>query len=616
MFIDGSGGGAMSAAVEKAVEASRSSGVLNLRGYDIDHVPSAVYDPSKIETNWWEVAELVQVVLSFNQIVQLPSELGDVVSITMLDLSHNNLEDLPRSLSQLSHLKSLDISHNRICELPTDLECLSSLVQVLCTNNLLTTLPPGLGSNQPNLAKLMVSENALTQLPDKLSSCRSLTVLDAQKNNLETVTLGTLTSLVDVNLSHNKLSSILPGDINGLHKLKVLNIQYNQLTSLPGMAHCRSLVELHAGFNRLKEIPSDMGEMEALKVLDLSTNNISSIPIAACQMRLSVLDLSNNTIGTLPPELGFMTSLRKLPLEGNPIRSIRRELITGPTESLLQALQMRMPDGAAGGSQRPVSVAHHAQSSSRSFGGEKGDLAADVAHRLSLVSRGGKLLLNGAGLAELPQQVWDAMPSLERLDLSNNKIAVIPAEAFHEASHLQILTLNSMGLTAWPLPVHQGLLPNLLTLSVARNPVSSIPGDAFTSCAATLVELDLSGLQAAGNLPDGVLGRLQKLQLLSMNRVQLRDLPRDLLKMPSLTTLDLSDNTIATIPESITQLTNLKVLNLANNSIVDVPPQMGLMHPTLRTFVLEGNILKRLRRNVLEKGTSSILQYLRDRIPV
>lgn len=131
-----------------------------------------------------------------------------------------------------------------------------------------------------------------------------------------------------------------------------------------------------------------------------------------------------------------------------------------------------------------------------------------------------------------------------------------------------------------------------------------------------LAPLCLKGLPAVEAMPEGVFASLTKLQRLSLHRAQLRSIPAEVLAMKSLTMLDLSDNTISTIPVSLTRLTNLQVLNVTNNSIVDVPPQIGLMHPTLKTFMLEGNILKRLRRRVLEKGTSSVLEYLRDRIPM
>jgi hypothetical protein len=42
---------------------------------------------------------------------------------------------------------------------------------------------------------------------------------------------------------------------------------------------------------------------------------------------------------------------------------------------------------------------------------------------------------------------------------------------------------------------------------------------------------------------------------------------------------------------------------------------MGLMAPTLRLLMLEGNCIRVIRRPVLEKGTAAVLEWLKDRIP-
>lgn len=59
----------------------------------------------------------------------------------------------------------------------------------------------------------------------------------------------------------------------------------------------------------------------------------------------------------------------------------------------------------------------------------------------------------------------------------------------------------------------------------------------------------------------------------------------------------------------------LEELHVTNNSISSLPPQLGLMAPTLRVLALEGNVLRAIRRPLLERGTDALLAYLRDRIP-
>lgn len=59
----------------------------------------------------------------------------------------------------------------------------------------------------------------------------------------------------------------------------------------------------------------------------------------------------------------------------------------------------------------------------------------------------------------------------------------------------------------------------------------------------------------------------------------------------------------------------LQELDVSHNQLTGLPPQMGLMGPTLRVLLLEGNCIRVIRRPVLEKGTASVLEWLKDRIP-
>lgn len=62
-------------------------------------------------------------------------------------------------------------------------------------------------------------------------------------------------------------------------------------------------------------------------------------------------------------------------------------------------------------------------------------------------------------------------------------------------------------------------------------------------------------------------------------------------------------------------LCRLQELDVSNNQISNLPSQMGLMAPTLRVLMLEGNCIRVIRRPVLEKGTAAVLEWLKDRIP-
>lgn len=113
----------------------------------------------------------------------------------------------------------------------------------------------------------------------------------------------------------------------------------------------------------------------------------------------------------------------------------------------------------------------------------------------------------------------------------------------------------------------------------------------------------------------GLLAGLTGLASLDLSRTQQRQFPDDLLLLPRLRVLKLADNAIPTIPDGVMALSQLEELDLTNNDLSVLPYCLGLMGPTLRSLMLEGNPLRTIRRAILERGTPALLEYLRDKIP-
>ena len=80
------------------------------------------------------------------------------------------------------------------------LTCTSLTVLSLSSNNL-TSLPSGLGVSLRLLASLDVSSNALDAVPDGLLACTSLTVLNLASNNLTSLPSSLGVSLHTLNLA-------------------------------------------------------------------------------------------------------------------------------------------------------------------------------------------------------------------------------------------------------------------------------------------------------------------------------------------------------------------------------------------------------------------------------
>jgi Leucine-rich repeat (LRR) protein len=107
------------------------------------------------------------------------------------------------------------------------------------------------------------------------------------------------------------------------------------------------------------------------------------------------------------------------------------------------------------------------------------------------------------------------------------------------------------------------------------------------------------------------LGRLQQLHM-HMNRVSnVRELCRS--AFAKLEVLDLSGNRLSEIPVAFVYfLGGLTSCYLANNDLLGLPSWIGF-HKTLNTLTIDGNPMKQIRRQVTEKGTATILAYLRDK---
>jgi len=611
----------MKASVMKAVAASRTTGTLALSGQELEALPVEAFDPDLPlpdgSVNWWEVCELTKLVASHNKLKELPPDVSQLTTLTSIDLGHNELQALPGSLAELQVLKVLDITGNRFSSLPPLVGQLPGLVRLLCGSNGLTSLPP-LGAGQPDLAEINACSNAISSLPEGLSSSASLIRLNLQANkvcSLPGAVLCGLPSLTDLNLRQNSLRGALDPGVGHLTALKLLDLRENAITELPAaIGQCTALVELHAGFNALTTLPAELATCGNLSVLDVRKNKLSSLPPGLCKLRLSLLDLTDNDMSSLPPELGLMTTLRKLPLAGNPLRAMRHEILTGPTHQLLQWLRDKLPDRHGPVGQQDSSSAH----TSNLFGQEVDSWAADMAAKLSVSGNHTRELnFPGAKLTAVPPEVWEAgRAGLVKLNLSGNQITALPPEELSACRELAVLDLTNNRLQSWPLPAARGALPGLQQLLMARNPITRAPPSPLACCHMTLRTLDVSGVPAAAAMAPGWLTNLPALEELLICMVPLTAFPHEIVEEPldSLRVLKLSSTHLQELPQAVTRLTRLEELDVSNNDLCSIPPEIGLM-TTLRSLQVDGNRLRTIRRPVLERGTKSLLEYLRDRIP-
>jgi leucine-rich repeat protein SHOC2 len=153
------------------------------------------------------------------------------------------------------------------------------------------------------------------------------------------------------------------------------------------------------------------------------------------------------------------------------------------------------------------------------------------------------LNLKGQDLKTLPEGI-SKLVNLVQLDLSYNAFTTVPTQVF-KVPKLKVLYLNNNAITS--LPDVSGLT-GLTTLRLDANPLVNPVAD-------------LRKLSTLSNLTS-----------LNFSANKVSAFPEELLKMVSLTELDLGYGSIKTLPAAIDRLKNLKRLVLTKNLITNFPP--------------------------------------------
>ncbi|KAF2545259.1 hypothetical protein F2Q70_00023379 [Brassica cretica] len=486
-------------------------------------------------------------------------------------------------IRRLTAMKSLDVSFNSISELPEQIGSATSLVKLDCSSNRLKELPESLGRCL-DLSDLKASNNQISSLHEDMANCSKLSKLDVEGNKLTALSerqIASWTMLTELNASKNMLVD-LPQNIGSLSRLIRLDLHQNKISSLPpSIGGCSSLVEFYLG---------SFSTNCFLRKICL----LKEYPVGGCKLKLSYLDLSNNSLTGLHPELGNMTTLKKLVLVGNPLRTLRSTLVNGPTAALLKYLRSRLSNGEETSASTPT----------------KENVIASAA-RMSISSK--ELSLEGLNLTAVPSQVWES-GEITKVNLSKNSIEELPTQLSSSVS-LQTLILSRNKIKDWPGEILKSL-PGLVCLKLDNNLLKQIPLDGFQAVSGLQI-VDLSGNPASlGIREHPKFSHMPQLHELYLSRVQLSEVPEDILNLSNLLILDLSQNLLQSIPKDIKKMTSLKHLDISNNNISSLPPELGLLEPTLEVLRLDGNPLRSIRRPILERGTKAVLNYLKDRIPV
>lgn len=620
--------------LRKRVESGRTSGILNVAAMSLTELPEEVmtmydFDPDS-SADWYEGVDLVKFIAADNELAELPdSAFPDIEpneidlevdekgnqfgGLEVLDLHGNLLRSLPMGFRRLRRLHSLNLSNNQLSmgdlHVIWDMDTLRDLK--LAKNQLQGSFPSDI-SRLRNLEVLDLHENSLTELPEILEELHALKVLDVGHNQLISLPFESLSKLPlrDIRAPKNKLSgALIPASVQRFETLQSLDVVSNALDRLTENGHIDfpNLQVLSISVNRVKNLPN-VSTWQALLTLLAEDNSLNEIPPGFVELKgVRNVDFTGNDISRLDEKIGLMESLVTFRIANNPLRE--RKFLSMDTDGVKRDLRNRCEPEVQ--EVEPIQEIREAQEDQQDTDDEDGS----VATQFTLAP-------------ETPAQTtWQIRPGgvLDRSYTDSRDLEADRVEAIANSKDIRCLYLQHNELPHFPVTALSLLSSSLIDLDISHNPLDS---SALFSSSLSLPNLQNLTLNSTClSTVEPLLTNLSAPHLafldVSSNRLT-GSLPVVRQIYPNLKTLLAADNQFDSLEFEAVQ--GLQVLDIGNNNINSLPPKIGLLRAegssrnwgggsALRRFEVAGNTFRVPRWQTVAKGTDSILEWLKDRMP-
>ncbi|XP_069485962.1 leucine-rich repeats and immunoglobulin-like domains protein 3 [Ambystoma mexicanum] len=423
------------------------------------------------------------------------------------------------------------------------------------------------------LLLLWMSANVLSSLPGALgrpcpAPCRCFgDLVDCSRRRLVQVPAGLPVWAVQLDLGHNRLSSLKISTMSHLHSLREVKLNNNEMVSIPDLGDLSANITLLSlsSNNIVEVLPEQLQPYLALETLDLSGNNITELKTASfppLQLKylyinsnritsmepgtfdnlsgtLQVLKLNRNRISAIPPKMFKLSHLQHLELNRNKLRKI--DGLTFQGLCALKSLKMqrngiaKLMDGAFWGlSNMEVLQLDHNNLTEITKGWLYGLLMLQQLH------------LSQNAITKISPDAWEFCQKLSELDLTFNQLARLDESSF--------VGLNLLG-----------------ELSIGNNKVSFIADCAFRGLS-SLNTLDLQANEISWTIEDmnGAFCGLERLKRLKLQGNRIRSITKKAFSgLDALEHLDLTDNAIMSVQgNAFSQLKKLQELHLNTSSLL------------------------------------------------
>lgn len=592
---------------------------------------------------------------SANRLTSLPATWLEKCesSLVHLKLDKNQIEEIPpQSFANATHLQSLDLSSNNIRLIADESLTGASKLNVLrIANNSLETVET-MALAELELESLDLSSNRLAEIPAALGRLAKLRKLDLSRNNISKLyqfMLNKLSSLHSIDLSKNRLASIGPFIFSDSAELYSIDLSQNNITIIfkDAFMKCPKLRKLILANNSLKSLDDGLLQATSVRRLDLSYNQLSLLLWTNIPAGVEHLMVDHNAIDLIGAAASSKAkNVKTLSLVGNRISLLNGDQLPASLEVL----------DVSENSLRHVSKGTFATKSSlRRVSFEKNQLTTLEVEALRVIEAVHPLRLTLAGnpLDCSCDLNWATATTVSENDVTTTtekKIRVIiddeDSVTCRHAVDGSTRLLGHVAAADLLCPYQQVCEPGCVccqygncdcksicpagcrcfrdasfNINVVRcvagegNATEIKPNREFVVSEVPVYATDviLSGLALPQLRTHSFIGRL-RLQKLHINATGLKHIqPKAFHTLPSLKTLDLSDNSLSSMTGEefiktnelanlflngnrfttvhrglFEKLPGLRFLTLHNNSLEDVPPVLSHIS-TLRSVSLSGN---------------------------
>ena len=444
-----------------------------------------------------------------------------------------------------------------------------------CTQASLQDVPQGLDSSTTTLD---MSDNNITQLWNNTFDRAGILHVDRvflNRNYIVGMGSGTfrkLSSLSELHLESNLITSVLPGTFWGNPELIVLNLRNNRLSSLPvDIATFKNHVqELDIGGNSIQKVDtySVQRYYPELRRLDVSRNQISRIfstsPLD--NSSLEVVDASSNYIAELESRaFASAPNLKELNASNNEISSVSEEVFARNPELVRVDV-----------SNNHILTIHR------------------DAFRKNPKIR--EIYAGSNGMTYLYPDTFSKNPELTKVTVSWNKIEDIDPQTFYNNPDLEFLDFSNNKLRTLKPDVFQNN-PNLRSVDLSSNSLVSIHDTTFHN------NRNLQYLYLSKNkhvrFHNGLLVLASSLKVFDAQHCNLSHLSADFFKnTTNLRELLLANNNFTSLycvsnrdsDNYMDTLTELQVVDISNNQLQTIDVEIFKNKMTqLKSLRIEGN---------------------------